>query len=65
MPDSSDVSLPRWPGVLVGDFLPRPSQNFRIQDSHTLLWAPKGRGAIVLIFCFGAVFPVSLSLSLV
>ena len=58
VPDSSDVFLPRWPGVLVGDFLPRPSQNLRIQDSHSLFWAPEGRGC--RFFCFFVFFSLFL-----
>ena len=52
VPDSSDVSMLCWPGALVGDFLLRPSQNFRAQDTGTLSCGRLRVGVPFCSFCF-------------
>ena len=52
MPDSSDVSMPCWPGVLVGDLLLRLFQNFRAQDTGTLSFGHLRVGVPLFSFCF-------------
>ena len=52
MPDSSDVSMPCWPGVLVGDFLLRFFQYFRAQDTGTLSFGHLRVGVPLFSFCF-------------